>query len=792
MTSPTRPEPPDIGASDSRPVATPAPSRLARRRRLRRVAMWLSGGALLAGVLAAITGLLLVRHFSEGLPSVEYLRGGYNPPQVSRVLAADGTLLFSEFIQRRTVVPFSDVPDVTKLAFLAAEDAYFYEHGGIRFLSLARALRANIRAGGRKVQGGSTITQQVAEDVLLGHSRALSQKMREWILAYRLERELSKDEILGLYLNNIFLGHGRYGVDEAARFYFGKRAARLDAAESALLAGIIANPGRYSPRTAPELALKRRGYVLRQMRAKHFIEPELYDRLIDAPLVLAPVVEAQHSLAPEVVQPARQLLARVREEQQSRGGYDVETSIDPRLQSAARQAVSSALDAYAERQKLRVPFTATRIKAWGKPFSGTPRPHRIYVGVVHSTDDATGSVLVQVGDVLGQVRLSDEGRYNPAQAPASEFTRPGALLRVRMLEKPTADHPPRLRLEIGPQAALAAIDVRTRRVVALVGSQEGTLGGFDRSTQAHRQPGSAFKPLVYSSALHEHEVSLASVLSLDRKGPGIISDGPPPYAISVRSALAHSNNDAAVALLNLAGPAKVVAWATELGIRSPLRPDNSLALGAYEVTPLELANAYATFASGGLQQEPSMLVALRDQSGRPLPLPEVAPSRRVMPVEEAYLVTSLLQTVVESGTAEQAKSLGRPIAAKTGTTNEVKDAWFVGYSTELSVAVWVGYDDTLPLGPKESGTRTAGPAFVQFMQAAHLGRPVSEFPRPAGIVTVSVDPATGLRSWAGQTNALREEFLDGTAPEQKAPEPTAANLAAGADPAAVVLHPPAP
>ena len=742
--------------------------------RLRRWSRRLAVAALALTAAGALGISSLIAYYSRDLPDVQHLRGGYNPPQVSRIYAADGTLLFSEFVQRRTVVPFDQISNVAKLAFLAAEDAHFYEHSGVRPRSLVRALWANLRAG-HKVQGASTITQQVAEDVLLGHSRSYSQKFREWILAYRLEHELSKDEILGLYMNNITLGHGRYGVEEAARFYFGKSAAQLDAAEGALLAGIIASPERYSPRRAPQLALARRGYVLRQMRDKGFITPEYFAQLIDAPLELGPLEETQSSLAPEAVRFAREALAQARSEHRPRDGYEVETTIDPRLQAAARSAVRSALSAYADRHALWPPFRAPRVKAWGPPAQGMPKAQRIYVGRVEAVDDAAGTLDVQVGDVVGQVELAREPRYNPRGLTPGEFASVGAALRVRLLDKPNGEQPPRLRLELGPQAALAAIDVRSRQVVALVGSEEAAVGGFDRSTQAHRQPASSFKPLVYSAALHERIVTPATILELERMGPGTTLDGA-PYRISVRSALAHSNNDAAVQLLERAGPAEVVEWAKQIGIQSRLMPDDSLALGAYEVTPLELANCYATFASGGWYREPSVLSAIHQRSDEAVALPPRPEARRVMSAEEAYLVTSLLQTVVEEGTAEQARRLNRPIAAKTGTTNLVKDAWFAGYSTDLSVAVWVGYDDTLPLGPQETGARVAGPAFVDFMQAAHEGRPVSDFPRPDGIATVRVDPATGLLPWPGQPNAASEEFLAGTEPERQAVAPAGATV----------------
>jgi len=747
----------------------PAPRQPGRRLR------WLGGRALLGAVATGVMSVALMQYFSQGLPSVQFLReGGYNPPQVSRILSAQGTLLASEFLQRRTVVAFDDIPDVTKLAFLAAEDAYFYEHGGVSWRSIARAAWVDLRAGAI-VQGASTISQQVAEDVLLGHSRSFSQKPREWLLAYRLEHQLSKNEILGLYLNNIYLGHGRYGVDEAARFYFGKRAAELDATESALLAGINANPERYSPRRAPERALRRRAFVLGQMRDKGFITPEDYAASLATPLHLAPLPEELASLAPEVVPPARRLLQQARQEQNTQGGYNVQTTIDARLQLAGRQAVQAALRGYADRHALWPPFTRPRVPAWGPPLTGMPAPNRIGVGIVDAADDASGTLRVKLGEVVGEVKLADEQRYNPQQLAASAFAQPGAVLRVALLEPPPADRPARLRLELGPQAALAAVDVRTREVRALIGGAEGSPGGFDRSTRAQRQPGSAFKPIVYSAALHAHEVSPATVLELDKAGPG--TSLLPPFRVSVRSALAHSNNDAAVELLHLAGPERTIDWARQLGISSKLGADDSLALGSYEVTPLELANAYATFASGGMFQPPILITEVESELRGAYPLSPRPEPQRAMSREEAYLMTSLLQAVVEQGTGAAAQRLGRPIAAKTGTTNQNKDAWFVGYSTELSVAVWIGYDDALPLGPgsSESGAKTAGPAFVDFMRAAHEGRPVSEFPRPNEIVTMYIDPTTGLLPWPGQTDAVMEEFLDGTEPVQTAFAPAVAN-----------------
>ncbi|MEY4545069.1 MAG: hypothetical protein RL685_1264, partial [Pseudomonadota bacterium] len=732
-----------------------------RWRKARRVLLWLTLAVGLLGCAGAIAGLLVLQHYSEDLPSVEKLKAGYDPPQVTRIYAADRTLLQNIFSERRTVIPFAEIPDTAKLAFLAAEDARFYEHEGFNYLGLLRALWANLRAG-HAVQGGSTITQQVVKNVLLDRERTLKRKLREIILATRLEQSLSKDEIFSLYLNHIYLGHGRYGIEEAAQFYFGVPAARLDVAQAALLAGLVASPERYTPRRARARALSRRKFVLNQMRDKGFITPELFTQLEGAPLELAPEVDAQSTLCPEVVEIAKDAVAKARKEQPNQGGYTVTTTIRRDLQLAGRAAIRKALAEFGERHKLKPPYTQKQMKAWGKPFAGKPAPNKVYVGVVNALDDAKGRVDVQLGSVLGHVLLADEPRYNPKKLKPSEFAKEGALLRVRLLDPADTENGPRLKLELGPQGALVAVDVRTRDVVALVGSEEALPGGLDRARRARRQPGSSFKPLVYAYALHARLITPATVFDLEEKGHGLPEE--PPYRLSVRNALAHSNNEASTSLLRTATPQAVVGFAHELGIESKLGADLSLALGSYEVTPLEMANTYATFASGGFVEPPRLLAELRAPTGEILPLPERAPVRRVLEAEEAYLVTSLLQSVVSTGTGRRALAVGHPLAGKTGTSNDVKDTWFVGYSTDLSVAVWIGYDDALPLGQQEEGARTALPAFVEFMKAATQGRPRTEFPRPPGIVTANVDPATGYLPEPGQTNVVEEEFLDGTVP----------------------------
>jgi penicillin-binding protein 1A len=757
-----------------------------RREQVLRILKWTGIGIGACIVILALTVVLVIRHFENGLPDVQTLEKSYAPPQVTRILARDGSLLASLFIERRTVIPFAEVPEHVKLAFLAAEDASFYEHRGLNYLGMLRALAVNLRAG-RTKQGASTITQQVIKNVLLDSERSYKRKIRETILARRLEQSLSKDQIFSLYLNHIYLGHGRYGIEEAARYYFGKKARELDLAEAATLAGLIAAPERFSPRHDAERSLGRRRYVLSQMLAKGFVTRELWKSADDAPLRLAPASEGESELVPEVVAQVKKVLEDAAGPRARLGGFVVHTSLDRELQAAARTSVRDALDAFAKRQKLVPPFTLPARRAWGPLSRDRIKLNHAGHGTVTRVDDARSVVEVSVEGVVCEVLLTKEERFNREHLPPSRFTEVGAGLRVLLESEGAGGQKAVCRLALGPEAALVAIDVRTREIRALVGSYEAVMGGLDRATRAKRQPGSSFKPFLYSYALHSRRFTPASMLQLPAKAETSADAGAPdPFALrplSVRHAIAKSDNDAAELLLREVGAPNVVAWANALGIESELKPTPSLALGAYEVTPLEIANGFATFASGGELEPVRLVLRIEGPGGVDVPLPPLPPRRRVMTVEEAYLTTSLLRGVVEFGTATRAKSLGRPLAGKTGTTNQAKDTWFVGYSTELVASVWVGYDDPLPLGWGESGAVTALPAWTAFMKVAHTGRPVTDFPRPGSVVVAAIDPATGLLPYPGQSDTVEEEFLDGTVPTEPAvadagvPEP----IDAGAD-----------
>jgi penicillin-binding protein 1A len=393
---------------------------------------------------------------------------------------------------------------------------------------------------------------------------------------------------------------------------------------------------------------------------------------------------------------------------------------------------------------------------------------------------------VRVGNVTGSVRLADFDRYNPAHLAASDFAPEGARVRVSLLAPipqgasgttpdgdagaaPVIAKVP-LRLESGPEGAFVSLDTRTREVLALVGSYEAATGSLDRATQSKRQPGSTFKPIVYSYAIHARRFTPATLIDVT---PGVFAGGYKPSnyegwsasdPLRLREALANSVNVAAVRVVEDVGPANVVEWAHALGIRSPMKPDLSLALGSYEVEPIELAGAYAAFAAGGMYEEPRIITRIVGPDGSDVVLPPPLVAHRVLDEAEAYVTTNLLTSVIDHGTAVRAKQLGRPLAGKTGTSNASKDTWFAGYSTDIVAVVWVGYDDGKSLGAGETGATAALPAWIDFMKAAHEHKPASEFPRPAGVSVVTIDASSGLLPFEGDTATLDEVFLAGTEP----------------------------
>jgi penicillin-binding protein 1A len=613
----------------------------------------------------------------------------------------------------------------------------------------------------------------------------MRRKVQEIILARKLTQRFSKEEVLAIYLNQMYFGHGRYGVEEAARYFFGKSISDVDVGEAALLAGLLQSPERLSPYKHPDAAKKRQIYVLGQMVKLDYIYDDEAKRIAAAPIAVIPEGSALPALAPEAVDSVRKRLEeRFGAGKLSNLGIEVKTTIDSRLQAMARQALERGLEEIDQRHNFRGPLAhlsgrllerkrADLVAERKKPLTENDKVDGIVEKVEKSGDDPKQVKLtVFLGDGVGIVDFADEPRYNQgSKPPLAERFRPGDVVRVRLApeRKRDSEGNPGLALELGPQAAMVVLDPARRDILALVGGYGYRLGGFDRSQRAHRQPGSAFKPFIYAAAIDSKRYTAASVVN---DSPEVFKLWKPQNheknkfrgPVRLRVALADSINTVAIKLLSDVGVLSVRELAVRAGIDLPPAEqlDLSLALGTATVTPIELANGYATFASGGLFGEPRLVTAFGNE---PNPAPEL---KQAIRPETAYVAVSLMRSVVEAGTARSAApKLKRPAAGKTGTTDEDRDAWFIGFTPELLAAVWVGFDEKRVLGRGEEGARTALPIWTEFMIKALASTGVSDFAQPPGIVVARIDPATGLLPAPG-SDGIEEVFLDGTAPADSA------------------------
>ncbi len=754
---------------------------------LRRVA-YAGGISLVIGVFAFGAGFW---YFSRDLPSVQTLQN-YRPPQTTRVLDRQGRLIGEIFRERRTVVPMERVPRVLVLSVLAAEDADFYEHEGLDYPGIVRALVRDALQG-RPAQGASTITQQVVKLLLLSPERTLTRKARELILARRLEQALTKDEILHLYLNHINFGHGRYGVQEAARFYFDKDVSELGLAEASLIAGIPQAPARLSPRTNLPAARRRQSFVLRQLLAKRDMYwPDLkaseIEQAREKEPQLAPIPKNGSGDAHEVMTWARrELQESVSAEAMRFGGFVVHTTVDLELQRKARAALRRGLREIDQRQGYRGPLRRRRrVRSAMREKKQTLREGRTYWGQVRSVDESRSLVVMNVHGHNVGVRFSEDARaefsrFNQKKLRLPEFAPVGVWAHVAVehvgqaAEKSNDSEVISGRFDLGPQGAAIVIEPRTRDVLALVGGY-GAAPGFDRATQAVRQPGSTFKPFVYALGIHNRTLTPASVVIdapavYDQWQPRNYEEWRHEGPVRIREALARSINLVAVRAIEQLGATEVVDFAKSLGIESKLEPSLSLALGASGVRPIEMVNAYATFAAGGRYEPPRLVRKIVDARGNELSLRDYGDAREILTPAEAYVVTQMLTSVVREGTAGAAQSLGRPVAGKTGTSNRARDAWFVGYTPDHVAGVWVGFDDGRPLGRRENGGRSALPICIDLFRAAEPKPTGARFAMPSGVTTALVDPESGLLAYEGMEQAIQEVFVEGTAPTETARPP---------------------
>lgn len=754
------------------------------------------------GVFAAAavsTGIYL--HFSKGLPSVVSLHD-YRPPTVSTMYAADGTKIAEFFKERRIVIPLESMPRTLRMAFVSAEDARFFEHRGIDFISILRAFIKNLKAGGI-VQGGSTITQQVTKSFFLSPERRYARKIREAILAHRIEKHLTKDEILYLYLNQIYLGHGAYGVEAAAHNYFGKHAKDLNLAESAILAGLPQAPSRYSPFHHPELAKERQVYVLNRMVAGGVITRQQADEALREQMDIRPRQNLFIEKAPYYTEHVRRyLIDKYGEDRLYNDGLTIRTAVDLSMQQAAGAAVKKGLRDLDKRQGYRGAIRNVGISgvekaaaAIAKELEGIPLTPGIETrGIVIAVQDREKTVSVRFGDQIGTIAFATmrwarkpdpqvfyrEGRIkHPGKA-----LKVGDEIRIRLGEK-AEDGTWQLHLEQTPkaQAALLCIEAGSGAVRAMIGGRDFRASQFNRAIQSRRQPGSAFKPFIYSAAL-DKGYSPASVImdnafvfkdaERDFKWKPKNYKGTFHGPTLLRTGLAKSRNVITIKVLQDIGLDYAIGYARKLGISSPINRDLSIALGSSGHSILEIVNAYAVFADGGNLTEPVFVTEVRDRNGVLLEKTDTL-RERVIPASTAFLMTSLLESVVKSGTGWRAKPLlrkGWPVAGKTGTTNNLFDAWFVGYTPAYITGTWVGFDEEGSLGEGETGSRASAPIWIDFMEEIHKDKSPINFPAPPqDVITVKIDQKTGLLPIPESETVGFEFFRKGTEPTTYTPKP---------------------
>jgi penicillin-binding protein 1A len=817
-----------------------------------KIAIFLACSAFLS--LAAYFSFLMVT-----LPKVDRL-ADYRPPIVTQVFGDDGSLVGEFYLERRTVVPVAKIPKKLIQAFVAAEDSNFYRHSGIDYLGVLRAAAKNIISM-RKKEGASTITQQVARSMLLTPEKKFSRKLKEAILATRMEKRLSKDEILYIYLNQIYLGSGAYGVQLAAETYFGKDVDQLNLAEMAVLAGLPKAPNTYSPIKNLAKAKERQAYVLERMVKEGYVTPAEADHARSYPLEIRSRKQVNADQSAYFLEYVRiQLEQKYGEDRLYKGGMKIYTTMNAEMQKAAYEAVVNGLKAVDKHQGFRGPIqylAQDKVEEFCRHvedgiYAASLKAGATYQGVVTAVNPAKGEVTVRVGDRLGILHRKNTEWAGKLHL-VSEYGKPvnmkgkslslGSVIEVSVITPDVNKTGAIFALDQEPeaQAALFAMDPKSGGVRAMVGGYDFKKSQFNRAMQARRNPGSAFKPLIYSAALDKGMTPAT-----------IIDDSPAEYDsgkekawkpknydniyrghVTMREALTNSINVVSVKILESIGVGYAIDYAKKLGITSPLSNNLTLALGSSSVTPMELTDAYAVFASGGYRVTPYFITKVVDGDGKVLEevAPPVAPtfgqttSATVLPPEDpgqepaekvkqisaeiakqiaseaagqkpgetagqklgtdagappvqpaqmtavqvispetAYVMTNLMESVVSSGTGQRAKALGRPVAGKTGTTNDMKDAWFIGFVPQVVAGVWVGYDQERSLGAGGSGGQAAAPIWTEFMQRAVARMPAQGFNPPANVTFALINPHTGRLAREGGEGAVMECFITGTEP----------------------------
>ena len=766
---------------------------------------WMFGfGMFLAlGVVGAAA--VYLTSVSSGLPDYTVLKD-YQPPVTTRVHAADGTLLAEFARERRLFQPIETVPPLLVNAFLSAEDKDFYKHGGIAIDGVFRAVRDNVLAridGNFAIQGGgSSITQQVAKNFLLTSEQTWDRKIQEALLAIRIESTFSKDRILELYLNEIFLGLNSYGVAAAALNYFDKALYELDLAEAAYIAALPKGPNNYHPFRRPQAAIERRNWVIDRMVENGYATVEEAELAKEEPLNVLPRAGGSQVYSAEYfTEEVRRELAKLYgDDQLYGGGLSVRTTLEPKLQEYARKALMDGLIAYDHTRGFREPVASIELgEDWGAdvakviPLSDVPEWQ---LAVVLETNGNEARIGLRPDSSADGGTADDrvEGTLSGPEIkwvskPLSSILKVGDVVYVSPVPGKTGIYTLQQIPEI--EGALVAMDPRTGRVLAMVGGFSYAMSEFNRATQALRQPGSSFKPIVYAAALDNGYTPASVVLDAPveiRNGDGSIWR-PENYAQefygpqTLRRGIERSRNVMTVRLAKDIGMPLVAEYARLFGVYDSMQPVLAMALGAGETTDMRMTAAYATIANGGRKIVPTLIDRVQDRYGVTVYKhdqrlcqtckatewqgqgePSIIDNReQVLDPMTAYQITSMMEGVVQRGTGTAAKVLNRPVAGKTGTTNDYKDAWFVGFTPELAVGVYVGYDQPRSMGSSVTGGTFATPIFTEFMQKALEGKPPTPFNEPAGMTNAWIDPNSGTEAYEGQAS-IEEAFKPGTGP----------------------------
>lgn len=760
-------------------------------RRHRRILLWILP-ALVAMGMGAAGGVFAA--YVQDLPTLDALEQ-YSPSLVTTLYSDEDEPFAAFFEQRRILVSLNKIPPYLIEALLATEDTRFYSHRGIDPRGITRALLTNLRTL-RRAEGGSTITQQLAKVLFLTPEKSLARKMKEILLAFQIEREYPKDKILEMYFNQIYFGHGAYGVEAAAQTYFGKSVDELNLAEAAMLAGLPRAPNTYSPIVDKERARRRRGVVLQRMVEEGFITTEQAEAAAAIPFDER-AFAAVRSQAPYFVEYVRQYLEeRYGSYALYHGGLKVYTTLNVRLQQAADQSLTQGLREIDQQKGLRLAGGGPTARVTPRRPGAPLRPGLVVEGVIQRV--TARGIHVTVDGYSGEIpfkamRVAEGPKLADAFHPDDRV-----LVRLEAVDHNRKTLTLALAQEPEMEGALLALDPRTGQIKAMVGGYDFQRSKFNRAIQARRQPGSAFKPFVYAAAFdlgltpstifEDSPVSFPATIDGEQK-----EWSPENYdqtfrgPVTLRQGLEQSINVVAVKLLETIGVGAATQMAHRLGIRSPIRAELGLALGTSEVTLLEMVSAYGTLAAGGVRNAPYAIMRILDSRGRILEerFPE---GQQVLRPATAATLTHVLEGVVQRGTGRRARALERPLAAKTGTTQDAADAWFLGYSPSLVAGVWIGYDTVRSLGPHETAATLAAPIWMQFMRAALEGSPPEAFPVPDPLVPVTVNYYTGLPTYPQDPDAVTEYFLRGTEPRRA----TMGGAAAPLPPPAVAPLPPAP